>query len=266
MQEEIWGSLQNLPAHNQGAPIRVVHVDQDESFLDARNERLILLPALRNRGRTGIKVRYAYNSDASKALDIVRAAVLVNSVEELDATLGILRQSWDEAGYEIAGDLDRIKDPAPSGYRDRLVYLRLPNGFICTWQFQLLQILAAKAQAHRLYVEQRRIVLRASPRQAYSVLVCDLFNYQVEKEEFVVERFPSLDQAREFARRWVRSSVEDWRGKYRWPEEHRQLWFLFGEDAVVIEDDYAGSDELDLFLAEPASETETDWQATLPPA
>jgi hypothetical protein len=42
------------------------------------------------------------------------------------------------------------------------------------------------------------------------------------------------------------------------------LWTLFGEDAVVIEAEYAGSDELDFFLSHPASSGERDWTALLP--
>ena len=70
----------------------------------------------------------------------------------------------------------------------------------------------------------------------------------MEEEEFMLEGFPSPDRAREFARRWVRDSVEEFRGRRRTPDEHRLLWVLFGEDAVVIEAEYAGSDELDFLL------------------
>jgi hypothetical protein len=242
----------------------VVRLDRDETFLDAQREGCILLPALRDRERTAIKVRYAYGNDASRALDILRAAVLLNSPEALHAALGAFETGLRQAKWEIAGATDRIKNPTPGGYRDLLLYLRLPNDFICTLQFQLYPMLAAKAQAHPLYVEARRIVARASATQPYSVLICDLFNYQMEEEEFVLGGFSSLEQAREFARRWVRDSVEELRAKGRKREEHRLLWLLFGEDALVIEDAYAGSDELDLFLAEPASQAETDWRAILP--
>ena len=41
----------------------------------------------------------------------------------------------------------------------------------------------------------------------------------------------------------------------------REQWFTFGEDAVVLGANYAGSSELDFFLDHPATSPERDWQA-----
>ncbi len=86
----------------------------------------------------------------------------------------------------------------------------------------------------------------------------------MEEEEFMLEGFPSPDRAREFARRCVRDSVEEFRGRRRTPDEHRLLWALFGEDAVVMEAEYAGSEDLDFSLSHSASREERDWAALLP--
>jgi hypothetical protein len=252
---EIWSALR----------LRVISVAADEPFLEEDIGGLILHPSRRDRMRTELKVLRAYGGDASRALDIVRAGVLVRNIDELYATLSMIDERSGALGYEIVGFRDRIKEPTPNGYRDMLLHIRLQSGFIVAIQIQLFPILAAKAQAHPLYVEAQRIRTRARARVEYSVLVCDLFNYQLEEEEFLLEGFPSLDQARKVARRWVRDSVEEFRGKCRTPDEHRLLWSLFGEDAIVIEADYAGSGELEFFLAQPASPMERDWAALLPP-
>jgi hypothetical protein len=98
-------------------------------------------------------------------------------------------------------------------------------------------------------------------KEGYSVLIIDM-SYDEEKH-FVIEGFPSVQLATEFARRRVRDSVEDLRGLNQTKEEVRRLWHTFGEDASVlgVEPHYAGSHELDYFIEHPATNEERDWQA-----
>jgi hypothetical protein len=247
-----------------GLPLRVISVEADEPFLGEDKGGVILHPPLRDRRRTELKVLHAHGNDASRALDIVRAGVLVRTVDEFYSILSLIDEKSSALGWEIVGFRDRVKDPTPNGYRDLLLHLRLESGFIVAIQIQVLPILAAKVRVHPLYVEAQRIRTRARARREHAVLVCDLFNYQLEEEEFLVEGFPAPDRAREFARRWVRDSVEEFRGRRRMPDEHRLLWTFFGEDAVVIEAEYAGSEELDFFLSHPDSPSERDWAALVP--
>ncbi len=95
----------------------------------------------------------------------------------------------------------------------------------------------------------------------YSVLIIDMFHYQDEAYERVVHGFPSRELAVEFARRWVRDSLEELRQPRQPREDLRRLWFSFGEDALVIGGEYTGSSELDSFIDHPASDEERDWQA-----
>ena len=96
----------------------------------------------------------------------------------------------------------------------------------------------------------------------YSVLIIDMFNYDPE-EDYVIRGFPTFELAKEFARRWVRDSVEEQRRPGQTKEELRRQWFTFGEDASVIhfEPHYAGSHELDYFIEHTATPEERDWQA-----
>jgi hypothetical protein len=95
-----------------------------------------------------------------------------------------------------------------------------------------------------------------------SVLIIDMARYDPD-EDYVIGGFPTFELAKEFARRWVRDSVEELRTSGGSKEELRRLWHSFGEDASVIggEERYAGSHELDFFIAHPATTQERDWKA-----
>lgn len=95
--------------------------------------------------------------------------------------------------------------------------------------------------------------------EGYSVLIIDM-TYDREKD-FVCSGFPTVELANEFARRWVRDSVEELRAANQTKEELRRMWFIFGEDATVLsgESHYAGSHELDFFIDHPATAAERDW-------
>ncbi len=86
-------------------------------------------------------------------------------------------------------------------------------------------------------------------------------HYQEEGPEWNYEGFPSPELAREFARRWVRDSLEELREPDQTAKDLRSIWFMFGEDAVT--DGFGGLDELDYFIEHPATEDERDWKAIL---
>jgi hypothetical protein len=86
--------------------------------------------------------------------------------------------------------------------------------------------------------------------------------YQDEDGSYTISGFPTFELAGEFARRWVRDSLEELRKPSISNEELRRSWFLFGEDAAVMGDEYfAGSQELDFFILNPATPEECDWKA-----
>jgi len=96
----------------------------------------------------------------------------------------------------------------------------------------------------------------------YSVLIIDMFRHDPEAD-YVVVGFPTYVLAREFARRWVRDSVEEQRRPGQSREELRRMWYTFGEDASVIQGEphYAGSHELEFFIEHPATPEEHDWRS-----
>lgn len=97
---------------------------------------------------------------------------------------------------------------------------------------------------------------------SYSVLIIDMSHYMDEESEYRIDGFPSFELAREFVRRWVRDSVEELRSPDQSADELRKSWFMWGEDAFVIGGkSYAGSHDLDFFIANPATAEERDWKA-----
>jgi hypothetical protein len=98
--------------------------------------------------------------------------------------------------------------------------------------------------------------------KTYSVLIIDMYRYQDSESEYIIEGFPTYELAKEFARRWVRDSLEEQRKPGQTKQKLRSLWFMFGEDALVIGGDhYAGSHDLDFFIDNPATPEERDWKS-----
>ena len=97
--------------------------------------------------------------------------------------------------------------------------------------------------------------------KTYSVRITEMSHYQDSEGEREYDGFPTLKLAKEFARRWLRDSLEELRKPQQSPEELRTLWFTFGEDAST--QGYTASDELDRFIKHPAIQKERDWAAIL---
>jgi hypothetical protein len=98
----------------------------------------------------------------------------------------------------------------------------------------------------------------------YSVLVFDMAHAGHDDGEHVVSGFVTLDDARLYAHRRSRASLEELRKPGIADAELRTLWYLYGEDCKVIGDDYSGAGELDRFIAEPARDIDCDWTALTP--
>lgn len=91
----------------------------------------------------------------------------------------------------------------------------------------------------------------------FSVLILDMAE---RGEGRRVDGFPTVALAREYARRYTRDSLEELRGG---TGDLRTLFAIYGEDAVVLGDGYAGFSEIDFLVAHPATPEERDWKAVL---
>lgn len=97
------------------------------------------------------------------------------------------------------------------------------------------------------------------------MLVMDLGRYQDPDGETLIEGFPTLEQAREYARRRTRASIEEVRGSSPSPDFIKEQWMLFGESCLVVGEDYRASEEVDWFIwNRPNSPDDLDWKSLEP--
>ncbi len=104
------------------------------------------------------------------------------------------------------------------------------------------------------------VTIMKNQSKTYSVLIIDNFHFEPE-EDYTIDGFPTLELAIEYARRIVRASIEHHRKPNQTKEELKTLWHLFGENAIVLGDDFKGSLELDFYIDNPATPEEVDWKA-----
>jgi hypothetical protein len=101
--------------------------------------------------------------------------------------------------------------------------------------------------------------------RTWSVLVIDMFHYMDPEEgERTVEGFLQPEDAIEYARRRMRSSLEESRPSAADADDLRNRWLMFGEDCIAIGTGYIASSELDDFIAHPATIEEIDWMSLEP--
>lgn len=95
----------------------------------------------------------------------------------------------------------------------------------------------------------------------YKVVVHEMNHYQDEKEQYCSAEFQSFELAKEYAKRLTRNSLESFRKPNQNNQELKDQWFGFGEYAFVEggKEYYSGSEEIDFFIANPASKEETNY-------
>ncbi len=223
-------------------------------------------PGPMGRARALEKVRVHYGGDASLLLDLTRSALVFQSLDELYAALDDI-----ESKYRIVRIKDRIAEPTETGYRDIALNVQMSNDHIATMRLLPGPILEAKSQGHKFYAEQQSILAAVQRRgrssaeegERYAVAVLDMFNYMDDEGAMLVDGFPSAEIAKEYVWRRMRDSIEELRAANQSREELKQLWFVFGEDSLVVGDEgsdaYYGLADLDFFISHPASIDERDW-------
>lgn len=129
---------------------------------------VVMLAPVKGEKRSVEKVNADYDGDWSKLLDIARATIAVDTVDEVHQVIDKLRQNgvkWAKAPK------DRFtKPPDQTGYRDILTNVVMPNGVVAELQIHLKPMLVAKAAGHHQYEAMRSIESRCKiegrPRNA----------------------------------------------------------------------------------------------------
>ena len=108
-----------------------------------------------------------------------------------------------------------------------------------------------------------------APEGGWKVRIIDLSGAEMDDDDVVEEipGFPTLMQANEFARRYVRDSIERCRAPGTKGAEVIELWRSFGEDAYVVdagEGTWRAEAELEAFAAAKAPSEDRNWRALDP--
>lgn len=119
----------------------------------------VIIAPLKGEERATEKAMGKYKGDWSQLQDVVRATVLVPSLDELGEVMPKLRQEMEQRGWSLATrPEDGFGSPTPVGYRDIKMALRAPNGQICEMQVNTHAMFHAKeALGHKLYEEYRSL-------------------------------------------------------------------------------------------------------------
>jgi hypothetical protein len=104
---------------------------------------------------------------------------------------------------------------------------------------------------------------------AYRVLVIDNYHVPDDDAAHSVGPFPTWEQAVEYARRRTWDSVEECRETDPHPDSLRRQFFMFGESCSAYGGEgkhYSARDELDYFVAHPATKEQRSWSELRPRA
>jgi hypothetical protein len=106
-----------------------------------------------------------------------------------------------------------------------------------------------------------------APKGGWKVRIIDLSGGAEDNVVEEVAGFPTLMQANEFARRYVRDSIERCRAPGAKGQPVLDLWLAFGEDAYVVDagdDTWRSGTELADFAARRGRAEDRDWRALDP--
>jgi hypothetical protein len=122
-----------------------------EVVLSEPGDKIILAP-IKSESRSVEKVNREYHGDWRQLLDLVRASVACDNMDDL-------RGRINQINLQPLRVKDRFAEPLNSGYRDILMNYEMSNGLIVEVQFHLKPILIAREKQHMAYAVVRTIKL-----------------------------------------------------------------------------------------------------------
>lgn len=114
---------------------------------------------LKQRKRAEEKTVHDYSGDGARLLDIARTALVADSLEALDEIVKAIGEK-----VEIVREKNRFDLPMASGYRDRVLNLRLPDGHIVEMQLHLTDLYNVKKASHANYKTVRALAEQLDER------------------------------------------------------------------------------------------------------
>jgi hypothetical protein len=102
--------------------------------------------------RAAQRMMLDHGGDASKAKDLLRGTVVVDTINDIPKAMAAIGQH-----FEVLDVKDRFTKPTSSGYRDVLINVRAPGGMTAEIQIHTPETHAARDLAHKVYTEQRSL-------------------------------------------------------------------------------------------------------------
>jgi hypothetical protein len=139
------------------------------------------------------KVLADYAGDPTKIKDLLRATIVV----DLDGAQGALAAVMDR--YEVTGSRNLLDENAQTinGYRDAKVNV-LVNGHVAEIQISTPQMMAAKKQAHPLYVQASRLI-RETQGKTNQVAMAKIADLQAQQRAIYDAAWADSTSARKAA-------------------------------------------------------------------
>jgi hypothetical protein len=139
--------------------------EEEVHELVAKPGCLLMLAPIKGAERSAEKVRTSFGGDWRKLIDVARATIALDSMDDLQNLTKVLGAKFAAHGTrEKASHIhlakkpkDRFANPTDVGYRDMVLNLRMPSGAVVELQLHLKSMVRAKSAGHKHYETMRKI-------------------------------------------------------------------------------------------------------------
>lgn len=112
-----------------------------------------MLAPLKGRKRGVQKALLDYNGRVTRMGDIIRASIVANTIQEVDAIAEEIHQR-----FTIKKFSNRFSPPLPSGYSDMLFQVEIEPGIVAELQVHIPEMIRAKEEAGHFVYEKYRVI------------------------------------------------------------------------------------------------------------
>jgi hypothetical protein len=152
------------------------------------------------------KVVKENNGVFASVLDLVRGMVMVDTIAEIPQVIDALKASGAVFARPVK---NRFEKPTPSGYRDIMMNIKLPNGHIAEIQVNTKDMVVAKERkGHPLYAVERELtgqigVEKRQPTPEEARRIKELQDAQNEVYKTAFERSLGIRKSERVKKAWL---------------------------------------------------------------
>jgi hypothetical protein len=162
-------------AEELGARVPATFEEAVANATDHPDEPQVVMGPMKKMERAKQKVDTKYDGDWDRLQDVLRATVVVPTLDHMPAAVEAIRKRAKAAGWSVRKAENRYADddqdhnvgPTPQGYRDAAVALVSPAGIVSELQINTAPMFEAKqGEGHHMYEESRSIEADIKTRMA----------------------------------------------------------------------------------------------------